>query len=139
MVTAAHMVWNKTNKLEIVSHASGRVPANVVAVDRAHDLALVQVPPGKRPYPFLKVAMQIPAPLTEIYLFGAPMFRHETLLAGKVARATDSYEFRNEMKCFSRIYYVAAPSPQGTSGGCWVNARGLVVGNQSGLISLEKS
>lgn len=137
IVTAGHVVYSATNVVEVTSPVIGRTNVSVVAVDRGHDLALLQAPAGKKPYPFLRVADAIPEPATEIYLFGSPIFRHGFLLSGRVARSTIGYEYHAGMKCHAQVYYVSSPSPKGTSGGCWVDDRGRVVGDQSGMISSQ--
>ena len=139
IVTAGHMVWEKGGKIEVMSPSIGRVDAQIVAVDRGHDLALLEIVKPDRSYSALQIAEAFPEPLAEIYLYGAPMFRHELLLTGRVARPVPCYELRNDMKCYAPTYYVTGPSPAGTSGGCWVDGQGRVVGNQSGFISIERN
>lgn len=139
IVTAGHMVDNWPKNVEVMSASIGRIPAKVIAVDRGHDLALLEVPKPDRSFSALRIADAFPEPLTEIYLYGAPMFRHELLLTGRVASRVPSYELRNDLKCYAPTYYVTGPSPAGTSGGCWVDAQGQVVGNQSGFISMSSN
>lgn len=136
VITAAHVLWNRTGVVEVVSREVGRVEAKIVAFDRGNDLALLRIAPGKKPYPFLKVADEKPEPLTEIYLFGAPIFRHRTLSCGRVAQPEPGFEYYADLSCSVRCIHVDAFSAKGFSGGCWVDARGRVVGNQSGMMTL---
>jgi S1-C subfamily serine protease len=132
VVTAAHVVWNRT-KIEVLCGA-GRQAAEVVALDRGHDIALLRVPIRPTPYPVLSIGA---APLgvgETIYLYGAPMYRHGLMVSGTVARATPGFEYYGDQQQYARVFYVSGPSPVGFSGGPWVDRQGRVVGNQSGMI-----
>lgn len=137
VVTAAHAVEDRRAKLEVLSPAAGRMAAELVAWDRGHDLALLRVPPAKAPYPALPVADSAPGPNAEVFLLGSPMFRHGLLLPGRVAAGGLSYEYMASKACYTRCFYICAPSPKGTSGGCWVDAGGRVVGSQSGYVGTD--
>lgn len=139
VMTASHVVWGDRGKVEVISPGIGRIEAKILAVDRGHDLALLQLPPRQPPYPSLPVAGGVPEPATEVYLFGAAKSRHELLLTGRVSRSAVAYEFRAEERCYSRVYYLAGTSPAGSSGGCWLDAQGRLVGVQSGFISVENN
>src|SRR5258707_706852 len=62
VVTAAHVVWGHVgrkgegHRVEVISPKLGRLDAEIVAVDRGHDLALLQVNLGDAKPSFLKVA-----------------------------------------------------------------------------------
>jgi len=135
VVTVAHGLWGVKGKVEAATLEGTRLGAEIVAFDRGHDLALLKVPRGERPYPFLEVAPRVPEAGAEVFLYGAAFFRHGLLLSGRVARAIPGYEYYPEQKCCARVYYIAGPSPKGVSGGCWVDAKGRVVGGQSGLMT----
>ncbi|OQB87229.1 MAG: putative periplasmic serine endoprotease DegP-like precursor [Planctomycetes bacterium ADurb.Bin126] len=137
IVTAAHVVWGRKGSLEVVSDRFGRLPAKRIAVDRGSDLALLRVAPRDGGYPALELASAPPEEGEEVFLYGTALFRRRLLLPGRVARAAYRYEYMLE-SCL-RMWYVAGPSPGGTSGGCWVNRHGRVVGNQSACMTLEKS
>jgi len=135
VITAAHAV-NKTNiTIEIVSDNKGRLPAEITAIDRGHDIALLQIKGRKQPYPFLKVAHGIPEPSKPVYLYGAALFHHGIMLGGIVARDGTTFTYYTDRQMLVRCYHVTAPSPPGTSGGPWIDDRGNVVGNQSGFIT----
>jgi serine protease Do len=42
-------------------------------------------------------------------------------------------------KSYAQVYYIAGPSPPGTSGGAWINTKGELVGVQSMLMSVTNS
>lgn len=140
IVTAGHAVQGRTDaRIEIISPVAGRRVAKFVALDRGHDLALLKIDAGEKPYPYLDVADRMPAPGEDVYLYAAANFRHNLMLAGKVARRDPTYEYLSTRKQYIRIYHVSAPSPPGTSGGCWLNQRGQVVGNQSAFMTVDGS
>ena len=138
VVTASHMVRDRRGRIEVVSREAGRLPARRVAVDWGHDLALLAVPKRDRPYPTLPIADRLPPEGQDVWLFGDPLFRHDLLLKGAVARTEDSYCYLDTLACYARVFYLSAPSPPGTSGGCWVDSRGRVIGVQSGYLNVDK-
>ncbi|MGB0775410.1 MAG: hypothetical protein ACPGUY_06160, partial [Akkermansiaceae bacterium] len=75
-----------------------------------------------------------PAVGKEIFLYGAPGFRHGVWFPGRVARPDVTYEYLGTEKLAIRCYHVAAHGPKGVSGGPWVNAKGEVIGLQSGTM-----
>jgi len=133
-VTAAHVVRKHADRVEVISPVAGRLPAKVIAVDRGHDLALLELPKHEKAYPALEVAEGMPPPTSSIFLYGVVQFRHGLLVRGTIARREPSYEYLFELKQYIRAVYVVAPTPNGTSGGCWLDRRGRVVGNQSGFM-----
>jgi len=135
VMTAAHVVWEKKGAIELISPAEGRIPAQLAAIDLGHDLALLTVARRSKPYPALPVAKDIPAPGEDVYLYGAPVFRHDMMLRGSPAQIAPTYEYSPVWQDHIRVYHIAGPSPKGTSGGCWIDRQGRVVGSQSGMIS----
>jgi serine protease Do len=134
-MTAAHVVWEKKEPIEVISPTEGRLPAQLTAIDLGHDLALLTVAGRSRPYAALAIAQDIPPPGEEVYLFGAALFRHNVMLRGTTAQAAPTYEYSPTWQDHILTYHIAGPSPRGTSGGCWLDRRGRVVGSQSGFIS----
>lgn len=135
IITAAHVVWDKPHELQVVMSNGARLASTLEAVDRGHDLALLRV--AKRegePFPHLQVGDGPPLPGESGYLFGAAQFRHGLLLPGQWARLSPTYEYYPAEQQYVRVYHVAGSSPMGTSGGCWVDTRGRVIGNQSGFM-----
>jgi S1-C subfamily serine protease len=137
VVTAAHALWGKKGKVEVVLGAGTRLPAEIEGFDLGHDLALLRLPARGEPYAALQVAAEPAKAGAEIHLYGAAQFRHGLLLPGRVARADPSYEYLAEFKTAVRVLHIAGPGPSGTSGGCWVDSEGRVVANQSGAIVVE--
>jgi S1-C subfamily serine protease len=135
VVTAAHMVKGKSEWIEVVSPIIGRVGAQRVAIDLGHDIALLRIPERRTACPSLPIAERMPPAGSEVFLFGDPVFRHRLLLAGFVSVAGPTYCHSPGVDCYTRVYYVAGTSPEGTSGGCWVDRQGRVVGVQSGFLN----
>jgi S1-C subfamily serine protease len=138
VVTAGHVIVGRTDRrIEILSPVAGRKRAKFVAIDRGHDLALLRVEKNDEPYPFLEVAGEMPAPGEDVWLFAAANFRHKLMLRGSVARRQSTYEYFSNNRQYTNVYHVSAPSPPGTSGGCWLDLRGRVVGNQSAFMTVS--
>jgi len=137
IVTAAHMVKGQTDGIEVVSPVAGRLEARPVAIDLGHDVALLRVGRRKEPYPALRIAERIPPPGTEILLFGDAAFQHHLLLAGSVSAVEPTYCHNPGVGGYTRVFFAAGASPNGTSGGCWVDREARVVGVQSGYLNIS--
>ena len=107
----------------------------MVAVDLGHDLVLLKVDPREGGYPALAVAERFPPPGSNVFLLGAPLFRHGVLLRGMVAR--DDSVFVYFTGRYVEAIHIAATVQGGTSGGPWFNRRGEIVGLQSGVMSMN--
>ncbi|MCB9541463.1 MAG: serine protease [Myxococcales bacterium] len=134
VVTAAHAVTDPRRRIEIRSPRLGRAIVRLIARDIGHDIALLALPERAEPYPALELAPAIPPVGTDLYLYGAPLFRHGVLLPAMLARPTPTYEYLPDQQYYLRIYHLGGPSPVGTSGGPWLTADARVVGLQSGLM-----
>lgn len=139
IVTSAHMVKGKTEGIEVVSPVCGRLKAERVALDLGHDVALLRAPRRAEPYPWLPIANSAPEPTSEVFLFGDPVFQHRLLLTGSVSVPEPTYAYNPSIGCYIRVFYVVGTSPEGTSGGCWVDRDGQVVGVQSGFLNSPKA
>ncbi len=133
-VTAAHAVPDGSRRIEVRSPVWGRRPVQIIARDVGHDVALLKLPARTEPYPALSLAERPSAVGSDVYLLGAPLFRHAVMLRAMVARDTPTYEYLPDQQYYLRIVHLSGPSPVGTSGGPWMNASGRVVGLQSGLM-----
>lgn len=133
-ITAAHVVPDRTRRIEGLSPEAGRVDLEVIALDRGHDVALVRLPPRDAPYPSLPLGDRRPAVGEELYLLGAPIYRHGVMLRGAMGRDDLTYEFLPDEQYYLSVYHLSGPSPPGTSGGPWLDETGKVVGLQSGLM-----
>lgn len=134
VVTAAHAVPDSGRRIEVRSPIWGRRPVKIVARDVGHDIALLELPRRPEPYPALKLADRSAPVGSDVYLLGAPLFRHQVLLRAMVARGQPTYEYLPDQQYYLRIVHLSGPSPVGTSGGPWMNGAGQVVGLQSGLM-----
>ncbi len=139
IVTAAHMVGGKSGAIEVVSPIAGRLGAELVAEDPGHDIALLRVARADMTFQSLSVAERPPPPGDEIFLFGDPVFQHRLLLPGTVSVPRPTYAYNPGIGCYVRVFYVTGTSPEGTSGGCWVDGLGTVVGVQSGFLNSPKA
>ncbi len=137
LVTAAHIFSRRGSRVEILSPQYGRLPAELVAVNRGNDAAILKVSPRPEGYATLPFAAETPRVGEEIFQFGSPLFRPEVLQAGKVARCDTAFEYDGEAIGYVEIIHVSAMMQSGTSGGPWLNHRGEVVGLQSGVMSLD--
>jgi serine protease Do len=134
VVTVAHMFDRPGRRTEVLSPAAGRIDAELIALDRGFDLALLRVKPREGGYPTLPFARAIPAPGEDVFLIGAPMFRHGVLLRGSIARSDSTFEYYGNVQAYAEIVHVSGNAPHGMSGGPWMNRAGEVVGMQSGVM-----
>lgn len=132
--TAAHLIKGLP-RIEIISPDAGRLPAFLVATDLAADLALLKVRRDGRYFPALPFASQLPAVGDELYLLGAPAYRHKVMIRGNLAKASESYEWNVQNRGYVKVFTLQAMTPEGFSGAPWINNRGEVVGLQSGMLA----
>ena len=135
VITAAHVVSSDKPRIEILTKDQGRLDAKLIAVNLGHDLALLKLPQREGGYPFLTHAKKTPTAGSDIYLFGAPIYRHAVMLKGNVARNTTTFEYLPTQRSHIEAIHVAAHTPRGTSGGPWLTDTGEVVALQSGMMS----
>jgi serine protease Do len=133
VLTAAHLI-GPDHALEVRSPTIGRRTVHLLAADPAHDLALLQLPTRRRPYPRLGLARVIPPPGADVYLFASPLYRHAVMLRGTLARTRPTYEYHPDRGHYLRVLHLSGPSPAGTSGGPWLDEKGRVIGVQAGLV-----
>ena len=134
VVTASHVVNTPGKRFEVMSPAVGRVEATVIAIDRGNDTAVLKLPARDGGYPALGFAEKVPAAAAQVYLLGSPVFRHAILLSATVGRDSDTFEFMAFSGDYVRVMHLSGSGPPGSSGGPWVNARGEVIGLNSGLM-----
>jgi len=138
VVSAAHAFGDRQAKLEVRHPEFGRMPLERVAMDLGHDLALLRLPKRAEPYPFLPVAQRMPAPGEDVFLFAAASYRHHLMIRGAAAQDETTFEYLANPGHYVEVYHISAPTPPGTSGGCWMNAAGEVVGSQSGFLAKDQ-
>lgn len=134
VITAAHVVIGDDRRIEVLTQTYGRLEAKLIALDRGHDLALLQLPPREEGYAFAPMAAKMPLALSSVYLMGAPIYRHGVLLEGRVARNGTTFEYLPDQRTYIETIHVAGASPRGTSGGPWFNDHGEIIGLQSGMM-----
>ena len=133
-LTAAHQIVQQDEELHARSIHIGESPLTVLAVDLGNDLALIQLGKRRTPYDFVPLAEKTPGLAEDVYLLGSPIYRHNLLLRGSIARVRAGYEYFGSRRHYVRVGYVSGPSPAGTSGGAWLSADGHLTGIQIGLM-----
>lgn len=133
VLTAAHVIEEPSRKIELNTTSAGRVAASIVAVDLGHDLALLQIDSKSAAYQPIELADRPPPAASEVFLIGAPIYRHAVLVPGKTASDRTTFEYYTEH--YIEVTHVAATVPMGMSGGPWLDAAGRLVGMQSGVMS----
>ncbi len=132
--TASHVVPRRQSAVAVRLGDGRRIAAAVRGRDAGHDALLLSLT-DKRDLPAgLPLAAGLPRPGDEVFLFGAPIFRHGVLFPGRVAREGTTFEWIPDQREAVECVHVVASTPKGVSGGPWVNRQGEVVGVQSGLI-----
>ena len=135
VLIANHMAPGDGVRIEAQSKSLGRHALKIVARDKAHDLMLLVLPPRKEAYSHLALAKNQPKAGQPVFLFGAPVFRHEVMISGTMARGQPTYEFYDG--AFREIFHISAIAPIGTSGGPWVNGKGELIGVQSAAMTVN--
>lgn len=133
VLTAAHVIEEPGRRIEVNNPTTGRLGATVLAVDLGHDLALLKADSKEGDFAALELADETPAPASDVYLLGAPIYRHAVLVPGRVASTSTAFEYYAEH--YVEIIHFAAMVPMGMSGGAWLNSHGGLVGIQSGVMS----
>ncbi|MBI9019136.1 MAG: serine protease [Phycisphaerae bacterium] len=132
ILTAEHAVHDPACKVEILTKDKRRFKAEVIAIDRNCDLALLQVPKADNPYFTLPLADKLPTVDKAVYVYGTPIFRHDIMLKGSIASDTTAFEWLAGVDRYQQIVYYSGMAPGGVSGGPWVNDKGQLIGLQSG-------
>jgi S1-C subfamily serine protease len=136
-LTAAHVVGRPGSRVEVLTADAARHKAAVVAVDLGHDLAVLKIELGTAESAAAPLAAQLPAPGDELFLLGAPVYRHGVLVRGSMAREGTTFEYWGDNHV--EVLQIAATVQQGMSGGAWYNRRGEVVAIQNGVMSTNNA
>ena len=128
VLTALHVIRKKPKTYESLSRELGRLPLTLVATYRGSDLALLSLPKRKHVYPTLHLAKKIPEEGSKVFLMGSPIFRHQLMLTGFIARRTPTFSWYDQ--AFTETFPITGMAAPGTSGGPWVNDIGEVFGIQ---------
>ena len=134
VLTCAHFLSGPEMKIGVLSQAFGRYSADLIAVDKGHDLALLKID-TKEKLPFLTVSENEPSPGQILYVIGTPNRRHSLFMKATIASTRPAYEYLTDQDTYLHVYYLEAMTPKGLSGGNWVDEKGQIVGVQSGWIN----
>ncbi len=143
-LTAAHVVHNTEDRVELLLHDGTELPCTVVARDLGADIVLLQrVDADGQPLPtpagWLNLAAEPPPAGASVYVYGAPAMYRDLMLPGRIAADTPRYNHQGANDCYLHSVNLAGPTPPGISGGNWVDARGQVVGVQCSHIGSESA
>ena len=136
VLTALHVIRKKQKTYECLSRELGRLPLTLVATYRGCDLALLSLPKRKQAYPTLHLAKKIPEEGTKVFLMGSPIFRHQLLLTGFIARRTPTFSWYDQ--AFTETFPITGMAAPGTSGGPWMNDKGEVFGIQVAGVTTDR-
>ncbi|NQZ58061.1 MAG: serine protease [Lentisphaeraceae bacterium] len=140
IISAAHCIKFRDDKIEMESPVHGRFPVKLIALDKLHDMMLLKADLGDEKITYLVPAKKMPEVTVRVYQFGAPIFRHGVVQSGTIARRKPYYEYYGpQYHHYIEIIHVAAPIQGGTSGGPWVNEFGEYIGLQSGTLLVGNS
>lgn len=137
LVTAAHVLHHPGRRVEVLLIPGDRLACELVAVDLGHDVALLRAPPRDGGYPAVTLADTVPAPGTRIHLVGSGLFRRGLLFEGLVGQRGTRFEYNSVWNDFGEVVHVCGTIVAGTSGGCWFDEHGNVVGVQSSTFSVN--
>lgn len=138
VVTASHLFSDPVpSRIELLSDDNTRIPATLVALDRGHDLAVLQTTTQRGRDSWLPFSGKAPAVGEEVFQYGAPLYRSGVLQAGRIASGRTAFEYYGDLQEYVEVVHVSGMMQGGTSGGPWLNVRGEVVGLQSGVLSME--
>ncbi len=137
-LTAAHIL-KSAKQVEVLTNGFGRLNAVVVATDLGNDLALLRIERLAGLFPHLELSNRVPTIGESVYLFGAPVYRHNLMVTGRLAKPETQFEWNEVNKRYTEVYPVAAMTPEGFSGAPWVDEEGEIVGLQSGMLSWKGS
>ena len=138
--SAAHCIRFRDDKLEVISPIHGRMNATLLAIDKAHDMILLQIETDNNNIDFLPPALSPPQTPEKVYQYGSPIYRRGVVQSGTIARNDVFYEFYGEHhNHYIEIVHISATVQGGTSGGPWINQKGEFIGVQSGTLLVGDS
>lgn len=138
-LTAAHVVHGFNDRVEVLRPNGSTLKASVVATDLGHDLALLQVNVNSlQANEWLPLSSALPMPGTPIYVVGAPLKMTDVWIPGRVGRDRTGFNYLGNLHSYVHSQLILADAAPGSSGGCWVDGAGRVVGVQSAFIGDNK-
>jgi S1-C subfamily serine protease len=136
VITASHIFKAPGARFEVIDASGKRLPAKRVAIDKGHDLLLLEVPGWKgSAHAFLEIAGAIPPVASPIYNLGNALRVHATVMGGIVSQEHTTFSELTESNGYIENFLVAGMTPSLTSGGVWIDARGRIVGVQNGRLN----
>ncbi len=138
IITAAHVI-KPIGKIEAIDSEGRRFLIKPIAADIGNDMALLKPETNLYVKYYFACADKLPSPGEMIWLIGTPLFRHNVVAPGWMAREGLTYEYSPVFEDYIRVFHIAGSTPKGFSGGCWIDKSGKVVGVQSGMMVLGDS
>lgn len=135
--TAGHAMVRPNQRLEVLWADGSRTPAELIALDRGHDAALLQLPEREGGYPAVPFANATPPAGEEVLLVASPIYRPGVMISGMVGRDETAFEHYGKKLGYAEVIHLSGNVVLATSGGPWFDAEGCVVGLQSGSIATE--
>lgn len=136
VITAAHLFPRPGASVSLITSRDERLPAQLLAIDKGHDLALLQVSGNvTSPLPHLKVADQIPPPGSRIFNLSNALRLRATVIDGMVSQDHTIFSELADSNGYIEHFLVSAATPSLSSGGVWIDPQGRIIGLQSGRLN----
>jgi len=136
VITASHIFGTPGARFEVIDASGKRLPAKRVAIDKGHDLLLLDVPGWKGSgHAFLEIAGSIPPVASPVFNLGNALRVHATVMGGIVSQEHTTFTELADSNGYVENFLVAGMTPSLTSGGVWIDARGRIVGVQNGRLN----
>lgn len=124
VLTNEHVVRGSRGQVQVFTTAGASLMGQVIATDRANDLALVRLS-SSGPFPFVSLSDQAGIQVGQkVYAIGSPFGLSGTLTTGILSRIADNGDLQTD----------AAINP-GNSGGPLLNSRGELIGVNKAILS----
>ena len=133
IVTNNHVVVSTRAQVTVVFGDKHEVPARIIGTDPATDIALLKIAPGSAPIPAMTWGDSSKLKVAEwVLAIGSPYQLNQTVTLGIVSALGRTNVGFSEYEDF--IQTDAAINP-GNSGGALVNARGELIGINTGIVA----
>ena len=133
VVTNNHVVRSAKAEVTVAFGDKHEVPARIIGTDPATDIALLKIAPGSAPMPAMTWGDSSKLKVAEwVLAIGSPFQLNQTVTLGIVSALGRTNVGFSEYEDF--IQTDAAINP-GNSGGALVNARGELVGINTGIVA----
>jgi serine protease Do len=126
VVTNEHVI-DQASEVQVIFSDSTKLPAQVIATDNAHDLAVLKVDPPK-PLPTIALGASDDLLIGEpVYAIGNPFGYAGTMTRGIVSATHRQLDF-GKGRIYKNLIQTDASINPGNSGGPLINAYGQVIG-----------